>query len=108
MSTHTRCAIPAASRSPTKGTTCVSSRTTSAIATPGTPSTTRGLTVGGSRGSGDTEGMASRKTVTLDNLMALGPERLAAILVELADGNAEVNHNAEFPTSYDLLILLLL
>src|SRR4051812_39666827 len=34
--------------------------------------------------------MASRKTVTLDNLMALGPERLAAILVELADGNAEV------------------
>ena len=33
---------------------------------------------------------ASRKTVTLDNLMALGPERLAAILVELADGNAEV------------------
>jgi hypothetical protein len=34
--------------------------------------------------------MASRKTVTLDNLMALGPERLAVILVELADGNAEV------------------
>ncbi|HSP96504.1 MAG TPA: hypothetical protein VL049_04580 [Candidatus Dormibacteraeota bacterium] len=34
--------------------------------------------------------MASRKTVTLDNLMALGPERLATILVELADGNAEV------------------
>ena len=34
--------------------------------------------------------MASRKTVTLDNLMAFGPERLAAILVELADGNAEV------------------
>ena len=33
---------------------------------------------------------ASRKTVTLDNLMALGPERLAVILVELADGNAEV------------------
>ena len=33
---------------------------------------------------------ASRKTVTRDNLMALGPERLAAILVELADGNAEV------------------
>ena len=32
---------------------------------------------------------ASRKTVTLDNLMALGPERLAVILVELADGNAE-------------------
>jgi hypothetical protein len=34
--------------------------------------------------------MTSRKTVTLDNLMALGPERLAAILVELADGDAEV------------------
>jgi uncharacterized protein DUF6880 len=34
--------------------------------------------------------MASRKTVTSDNLIALGPERLAAILVELADGNAEV------------------
>jgi len=33
---------------------------------------------------------ASRKTATLDNLMALGPERLAVILVELADGNAEV------------------
>ena len=32
---------------------------------------------------------ASRKTVTLDNLMALGSERLAVILVELADGNAE-------------------
>ena len=32
---------------------------------------------------------ASRKTVTLDNLMALGPERLVVILVELADGNAE-------------------
>ena len=26
----------------------------------------------------------------MDNLAALGPERLAAILVELADGNAEV------------------
>jgi hypothetical protein len=34
--------------------------------------------------------MASKTTVTLDNLAALGPERLAAILVELADGNAEV------------------
>src|SRR5690242_10311433 len=34
--------------------------------------------------------MAPRKTVSPDNLMALGPERLAAILVELADGNAEV------------------
>jgi hypothetical protein len=34
--------------------------------------------------------MASKKTVTLDNLTALGPERLAAILIELADGDAEV------------------
>ncbi|MBC4019142.1 hypothetical protein H7965_28315 [Siccirubricoccus deserti] len=34
--------------------------------------------------------MASKKTVTLDNLMALGPERLAAILVELANGDAKV------------------
>ncbi len=34
--------------------------------------------------------MASKKTVTLDNLAALGAERLAAILVELADGDAEV------------------
>ena len=34
--------------------------------------------------------MASKATVTVDNLAALGPERLAAILVELADGDAEV------------------
>lgn len=34
--------------------------------------------------------MASKKTVNLENLMALGPERLAAILVELADGDAKV------------------
>ena len=34
--------------------------------------------------------MASGKAVTLDNLVALGPERLAAILVELADGDAEI------------------
>jgi len=34
--------------------------------------------------------MASRKTVTPDNLAALGAERLAAILTELAEGNAEV------------------
>ena len=59
-STRTRCAIPVASRSPTRGTICVSSRTTSATATPGTPSTTHGLPAGGSRGSGDAEGMASR------------------------------------------------
>ena len=34
--------------------------------------------------------MASKKTVTLDNLAALGPERLATILVDLAQGNVEV------------------
>ena len=34
--------------------------------------------------------MASKKTVTVDNLVALGPERLAAILVDLATGDAEV------------------
>ena len=33
---------------------------------------------------------ASRKTVTLDNLATLGAERLAVILIELADGDAEV------------------
>src|SRR5690349_18948707 len=52
---RTYCAIPAASRSPTRDTICASSRTTSAIATPGTPSTTPGLPVGGSRGSGGAE-----------------------------------------------------
>jgi hypothetical protein len=34
--------------------------------------------------------MASRKTVIPDNLVVLGAERLAAILTELADGDAEV------------------
>src|SRR5215218_7395379 len=34
--------------------------------------------------------MASKKTVNLDNLVALGPERLAAILVDLAAGDADV------------------
>ena len=34
--------------------------------------------------------MASKKTVTPDNLAALGPERLADILVDLAQGSAEV------------------
>ncbi len=34
--------------------------------------------------------MASKKTVTPDNLAALGAQRLAAILVGLADGDAEV------------------
>jgi hypothetical protein len=34
--------------------------------------------------------MASQKRVTLDNVAALGPERLAAILVDLAEADAEV------------------
>jgi len=34
--------------------------------------------------------VASKKTLTPDNLAALGVERLAAILVELADGDAEI------------------
>ena len=34
--------------------------------------------------------MASKKTVTLDNLAALGPERLATILIGLAEDYAEV------------------
>src|SRR5271165_6329961 len=34
--------------------------------------------------------MASKKTVTLDNLAALGADRLAALLVELADSDAEI------------------
>jgi hypothetical protein len=34
--------------------------------------------------------MASKKTVTPDNLAALGAERLAAILVELAQTDAEI------------------
>jgi hypothetical protein len=34
--------------------------------------------------------MAPKKTVTLESLVALGPERLAAILVDLADADAEV------------------
>ena len=34
--------------------------------------------------------MASKKTVTSDNLAVLGAERLAAILIELADSDAEI------------------
>jgi hypothetical protein len=34
--------------------------------------------------------MASKKTLNQDNLAALGPERLAAILIDLAAGNAEI------------------
>jgi hypothetical protein len=34
--------------------------------------------------------MALKKTLNLDNLAALGPERLAAILIDVAAGNAEI------------------
>ncbi|WFT81247.1 MULTISPECIES: DUF6880 family protein [unclassified Methylobacterium] len=34
--------------------------------------------------------MASKKTVSVANLTALGAERLAKILIELADENAQV------------------
>jgi hypothetical protein len=34
--------------------------------------------------------MASKKTVTLHNVASLGPDRLAAILVDLAEADAEV------------------
>jgi len=44
----------------------------------------------GSTGSGDAERMASKKTVTLHNLAVLGAERLAAILVDLAEADAKV------------------
>jgi hypothetical protein len=40
--------------------------------------------------SGLPHGMASKKTVTLENLAALGADRHAAILTELADDNADV------------------
>ena len=48
------------------------------------------LQVGSSKDSGDADGIASKKTVTLDNLTTLGAERLAAIFIELAEGDAEV------------------
>jgi hypothetical protein len=53
-----------------------------------TPPIVRQAQVVGSTTSGD--GMASKKTLNLDNLAALGPERLAAILVDLAAGSAEI------------------
>jgi hypothetical protein len=34
--------------------------------------------------------MAAKKTVTLENLVALGPQRLAAILFELGEGDTEI------------------
>ena len=43
-----------------------------------------------SKAPGVIHGMASKKTITADNLAALGADRLAAILVELADDNADV------------------
>jgi hypothetical protein len=39
---------------------------------------------------GDVDRMASKKTVTLHNVASLGPDRLAAILVDLAEADAEV------------------
>src|SRR6266513_437072 len=92
---RTCCAIPAAPRG---ATICVSSRITWDIAIPGTPSTTPGPPPAGSTGSGDGDRMASKKgdrmaskkTVTLHNVTSLGPERLAAILVDLAEADAEV------------------
>lgn len=45
--------------------------------------------------------MASKKTVTPDNLAALGAERLAAILVELADGNAEIKRRLRLELAAD-------
>ena len=49
---HTRCGTPAVSRWPTRGTTCVSSRTTLATGTLGTPSITPALPAADSRGHG--------------------------------------------------------
>jgi hypothetical protein len=46
-----------------------------------------------SKTSGVTHGMASKKTITKDNLVALGVDRLAAILVELADDNTDVKRH---------------
>lgn len=40
--------------------------------------------------------MAPKKTVTLDNLAALGSERLAAILLELAEADVEVKRRLRF------------
>ena len=39
--------------------------------------------------------MASKKTVTLHNVASLGPDRLAAILVDLAEVDAEVKPMAD-------------
>ena len=51
-STRTLCAIPAATTSPTRVTTCASSRTTLATATPSIPSTTPARRAGASKGCG--------------------------------------------------------
>ena len=37
--------------------------------------------------------MASKNTINLDNLASLGADRLAAILVQLADDNADVKRH---------------
>ena len=39
--------------------------------------------------------MPSKKTATPDNLAALGAERLAAILVDLADGDTEIKRRLQ-------------
>src|SRR5262249_38966730 len=75
--------------SPTGATICVSSRITWATPPPGPPSTIPGLPPAGSTGSGDVDRMASNRTVTLRNVATLGPERLASILVDLAEADAE-------------------
>jgi hypothetical protein len=45
--------------------------------------------------------MASKKTVTSDNLAALGAKRLAAILVELADSDAEIKRRLRLELAAD-------
>ena len=46
-----------------------------------------------SEASGVSRGMASKNTINLDNLASLGADRLAAILVQLADDNADVKRH---------------
>jgi hypothetical protein len=46
-----------------------------------------------SKAFGVTHGMVSKKTITTDNLAAPGADRLAEILVQLADDNADVKRH---------------
>ena len=46
--------------------------------------------------------MASKKTVTLDNLTSLGAGRLAAVLVDLADSNTEVKRRLRLELAADV------